>query len=467
MRILFVNWAPLWRGTEAGGGVNGHAHAMACCLADRGHDIHAVNAGYSYDLTGLPRIRRARHHRGVICHEIVNSPALAPGYFNFAAPLQDVCEPRIERLFSRLIDRLRPQVVHFHNIEGFSGRCVALAGRHGARVICSLHNYHSLCNQINLLYRNRTPCTDFDQGRRCLNCMPPPPPRWRHRLRRRLIYYLRSLPGAEQLRPRLRRPAPQEPTTMPTPGTSAPASHYAERRQQLVECLNRADRLLAVSSWVRKVYVEHGVDPARITVNTIGSTIAEHGRRGVDRRPGADHAVLRLVFLGIAEPHKGLPLLIDALEQMTDIELARIDLALHARGVHTLDARLSRLRPRLAGLTLSDGYRHSALPELLVDRDLGVVSPIWWDNAPQVVFELLALGVPVLGAAIGGIPDFVEDGVNGLLFTPNDPDALAGRLRWVLADPDLIDRLRTGIRPMKTLAEHADELEAFYRGDAD
>lgn len=254
---------------------------------------------------------------------------------------------------------------------------------------------------------------------------------------------------------------------MPTPGTSAPASHYAERRQQLVECLNRADRLLAVSSWVRKVYVEHGVDPARITVNTIGSTIAEHGRRGVDRRPGADHAVLRLVFLGIAEPHKGLPLLIDALEQMTDTELARIDLALHARGVPMLDARLSRLRPRLAGLTLSDGYRHSVLPELLADRDLGVVAPIWWDNAPQVVFELLALRVPVLGAAIGGIPDFVEDGVNGLLFAPNDPDALAGGLRRVLADPDMIDRLRTGIRPMKTLAEHADELEAFYRGDTD
>lgn len=466
MRILFVNWAPLWRATEAGGGVNGYAHAMACRLAERGHELHAVNAGYSYDFTLLPRIRRARRHRGVSCHEIVNSPVLAPGYFNFAAPLQDVREPRIEVLFDRLLERLRPQVVHFHNIEGLSGRCIDLAGRHGARVICSLHNYHPLCNQINLLYRNHSPCTDFDQGRRCLNCMPPPPPRWRHRLRRRLIYYLRALPGTDRLRSRLRRATPRDPKMVPTPAPSAQADQYAERRRRLVECLNRADRLLAVSSWVRKVYLEHGVDPARITVNTIGSAIAEHSRRGVGHRSLADHTALRLVFLGVAEPHKGLPLLIEALERMTVAELARIDLALHARGVHTLDARLSRLRPRLSGLNLSDGYRHCALPELLADRDLGVVAPIWWDNAPQVVFELLALGVPVLGAAIGGIPDFVEDGVNGLLFAPNDPEALAGGLRRVLADPDLIDRLRAGIRPMKTLTEHADELEAFYRGDA-
>lgn len=467
MRILFVNWAPLWRGTEAGGGVNGHVHAMACRLAERGHELHAVNAGYSYDLTVLPRIRRARRHRGVNCHEIVNSPVLAPGYFNFAAPLQDVEEPRIERLFDRLIDRLRPQVVHFHNIEGFSGRCIELAGRLGARVICSLHNYHPLCNQINLLYRNQTPCTDFNRGRRCLNCMPAPPPRWRHRLRRRLIYYLRALPGAERLRPWLRRPAGQSPTRPSTHHAAVPAAHYAERRRRLVECLNRADRLLAVSSWVRRIYVEHGVDPARITVNTLGSAMAEHNHRSIDRRSGAARTVLRLMFLGVAEPHKGLPLLIEALERMTDDELRRIDLALHARGVYTLNARLNRLRPHLAGLTLSDGYRHSTLPELLADRDLGVVVPIWWDNAPQVVFELLALRVPVLGAAIGGIPDFVEDGTNGLLVAPNDPAALADGLRRALADPALIDRLRAGIHPMKTLAEHADELEAFYRGDAD
>jgi glycosyltransferase involved in cell wall biosynthesis len=468
MRILYVNWAPLWRGAEAGGGVNGYARAMARSLVERGHEVHAVNAGYSYDLLGLPRIRRAIPDRGVFCHEIVNSPVLAPGYFNFSDPLQEISEPRIERLFGRLLDRLRPDVVHFHNIEGFSGRCIALAKQRGARIIYSLHNYHPLCNQVNLLYQNRTPCTDFDHGRRCLGCLPSPPPRWRHRLRRRMLYYLRGLPGIQRLRPRARQPAPHSPPdTLASPIGPTRAAHYAERRKRLVDCLNQADRLLAVSSRVREIYVAHGLDPRRVTVNTIGSAIAEHGLELAERPSRPVSAPLRLVFLGVAEPHKGLPLLLETLTGMTDTELSRIDLALYARGVHALDEQLASLRQRLADLRVSDGYRYESIPELLADRDLGVVAPIWWDNAPQVVFELLALGVPVLGARIGGIPDFVADDVNGLLFTPGDPAALAAKLRRTLTEPGLIQRLRAGIRPMKTLAEHADELEAFYAGRGD
>jgi glycosyltransferase involved in cell wall biosynthesis len=460
MKILYVNWAPLWRGAEAGSGVNGYARAMARSLVERGHEVHAVNAGYSYDLLGLPRIRRTIRDRGVYCHEIVNSPVLAPGYFNFKAPLQEISEPRIERLFVRLLERLRPDVVHFHNIEGFSGRCIVLAKQRGARTIYSLHNYHPLCNQVNLLYQNRTTCTDFDHGRRCLDCLPPPPPRWRHRLRRRILYYLRGLPGIQGLRPRARRLTPQGPPA--TTGRADPhlASRYEERRRRLVDCLSRTDRLLAV-------YAAQGLDARRITVNTIGSAIAEYGPRLAERPPRPVGAPLRLVFLGVAEPHKGLPLLLETLAGMKNAELSRIDLALHARGVQVLDGQLTALRPRLANLRVSDGYRYEAIPELLTDRDLGVVAPIWWDNAPQVVFELLALGVPVLGARIGGIPDFVVDAVNGLLFTPGDPAALAAGLRRALTESGLIDQLRAGIRPMKTLAEHADELEAFYAGRGD
>ncbi|MDX1607490.1 MAG: glycosyltransferase, partial [Candidatus Competibacterales bacterium] len=194
--------------------------------------------------------------------------------------------------------------------------------------------------------------------------------------------------------------------------------------------------------------------------NTIGSPSADWPH--LPDSPRAAGTPLRLVFLGVAEPHKGLPLLLEALAGMADHELAAIDLALYVRGIPALGERLGALRPRLAGLSLQDGYRHDDLPRLLAGRDLGVVPPIWWDNAPQVVFELLALGVPVLGTRIGGIPDFVSDGVNGLLVEPHDPAALAAGIRRVLADPALTSRLRQGIRPMKSLRTHADELETFY-----
>ncbi|MDX1607198.1 MAG: glycosyltransferase, partial [Candidatus Competibacterales bacterium] len=354
MRLLLVNWAPLWRGAEAGGGVNVHVRALAHELARRGHRVSAVNAGYSYDLTGFPRLRRPVRDGAVDCHEIVNSPVIAPGYFNLARPDLDVRAPGVEARFAKLLRRLRPEVVHFHNIEGFSGHCITLARESGARVVYSLHNYHPLCSQINLLYQNRTPCTDYRNGQRCLDCQPPPPPRWRQRLRRRALFYLRGLPGAGRWRGRIRRLAVQGPAARGAPA-SLHADDFRHRREQLVACLNRADLLLAVSNWVREVYVRQGVDPARVRVNTIGSPSADWPR--LPDPPRAAGTPLRLVFLGMAEPHKGLPLLLDALAGMTDAELAAIDLALYARGVPALSERLGALRPRLAGLNPQDGYR--------------------------------------------------------------------------------------------------------------
>lgn len=467
MKILFINWAPLWRGAQAGGGVNVYVQAMATALAQRGHQVSAVNAGYSYDALLRPRLRRARLFQGVNCYEIINSPVIAPGFFNAHKPLSDVQETRIETLFQQLLNRLQPDIVHFNNIEGFSGHCIPLAKAAGARVIYSLHNYHPLCNQVNLLYQNRSPCTDFQQGQRCVNCLPAVPPRWRQRLRRRLIYYVRNLPQAQRLR-RAVTPSNAAIAAAARPArTAVPARHFYQRRTELVTCLNQADLLLAVSSWVREVYVGCGLQPDKVRVNAIGSAIAALGRERPARPPKPAQTPLRLVFMGVSEPHKGLPLLLQALMQLDKAELKQIDLALYARGINQLQAAWQPLQTYLAALHIQDGYRYEDIPDLLADRDLGVVAPIWWDNAPQVVFELLALGVPVLGARIGGIPDFVHDGRNGLLFEPDNAEDLAAKLRHALHEPDVVNRLRAGIQPMKTLTEHADELEAFYSGHCD
>jgi glycosyltransferase involved in cell wall biosynthesis len=67
------------------------------------------------------------------------------------------------------------------------------------------------------------------------------------------------------------------------------------------------------------------------------------------------------------------------------------------------------------------------------------------DGIPNVLVEALAEGLPVISTNVSGIPELIRDGETGLLVEPQDPVALAGAIRRLLADPELGRRLgRTG-----------------------
>jgi glycosyltransferase involved in cell wall biosynthesis len=70
-----------------------------------------------------------------------------------------------------------------------------------------------------------------------------------------------------------------------------------------------------------------------------------------------------------------------------------------------------------------------------------------WENLPHSAVEALSLGVPVVATSVGGVPEVVRDGENGLLVRPGSPDELAAALSRVLEEPGLRERLAAGARP--------------------
>ena len=76
--------------------------------------------------------------------------------------------------------------------------------------------------------------------------------------------------------------------------------------------------------------------------------------------------------------------------------------------------------------------------------DILAIPSTFGEGLPLVVLEAMQNGVPVLGSQIGGIPELVRDGVNGMLVPPGDVGALAAALRQFHDDPALRRRLRAG-----------------------
>ncbi len=508
MRIALVNWAKIWHGASRGGGINAYTQSLALSLLQRGHEVVSISSGTNPRLkhgetSGHTRssdsgtddseachVRRHADWLGVRVFEIVHSPVRAPSTYQFDRPQAEASSPDLERIFGELVQSLDVDLVHFQTLEGLSAGCVATAKQAGARAVFSLHNYHTICPQVYLMKRDSSACTDFENGHACVGCHDPAWKRKSERPGRSVTKRVRSAGDFLMPLPVLGSDARGETArlaqdsdgpasrvvvsneALADPVSSLAPNEYGLRRMAMIRALNKCDRVHAVSEFVASKFEALGVERSRLATRTLGTSMVELAKQQTEvvRTPAPlseGPRPIRVVFLGYHNRAKGLDLLLEALERSEPGVLARLHLCIHALGVGPIANRIRRLEAHLARLTLSDGYDREDIPWLLGAADLGVVPSIWWDNGPQTVMEMLACGVPVLGAELGGIPDFVAHGQNGLLFEGNNLEDLVSKLRQVVQEDGLLDRLRSGVQISKSIESHVDEILAIYEDCVD
>ncbi len=94
--------------------------------------------------------------------------------------------------------------------------------------------------------------------------------------------------------------------------------------------------------------------------------------------------------------------------------------------------------------------RRKDIPELLACCNLSVL-PSEAEGLPNALLEGMAAGLPVVATRVGGIPEIIEDGINGLLVASRVPHALAGAILRILQDSNLATRLaQAGQKRMRT-----------------
>jgi glycosyltransferase involved in cell wall biosynthesis len=94
------------------------------------------------------------------------------------------------------------------------------------------------------------------------------------------------------------------------------------------------------------------------------------------------------------------------------------------------------------------------------------VLPSHSEGVSLALLEAMAAGLPVIGSRVGGLPEVVADGENGLLIPPRDAGALADALERLLADPAgaqaLGDHARRHVREHFTLERLGREINEIY-----
>jgi len=190
LTVALLGWARLSFQAREGSGYNLSASELAAGLALSGHRVHYLASGMRYTPgiaggpgVGRPAIRRLEQWRGVTCHELVNSPNLAPAFSNFRNIRREFADPSTTALVLHWLDRIGAEIVHIHSLEGYALDLIRAVrasprpdGAPGGRpVVVTPHNYWFVCPQVDLLHEEREVCLDYDGGRRCTGCLRPWP----------------------------------------------------------------------------------------------------------------------------------------------------------------------------------------------------------------------------------------------------------------------------------------------------
>jgi glycosyltransferase involved in cell wall biosynthesis len=231
-----------------------------------------------------------------------------------------------------------------------------------------------------------------------------------------------------------------------------------ERPAYIRDSMKTVDRILAYTHLTRDLLVANGIGRGKILVSPYGIDTSHVAHASTQRRPSA---TLRVGFVGTLAPHKGPDVLVRAFRMLPEADAT---LSIHGseKGYEAYVAGLRALAADDRRISFPGPFSREDLGKILTDLDVLVAPSRWYENAPGVIFEAFAAGMPVIATDLGGMSEFVKPGENGLLFALEDAEDLAGQLRTLIEGKGLLERLRAGIEPVKSIGEYAGELIEVY-----
>jgi glycosyltransferase involved in cell wall biosynthesis len=310
-----------------------------------------------------------------------------------------------KRKISSLLKKTRPDLAHLHNIaHQLSPSILQPLKALGLPVVQTLHDYKLICPTYSLLSKGEL-CERCKGGR----------------------FYHAAL----------------ERCNRGSLAASALNSVEMYLHHAVLKLYDQVDRFIAVSRFLRTKIIEFGVAPERVV----------HIPNFVDLdawSPKKERGEY-IVYFGRLVEMKGLSTLIRAMK--------------HVKKVNLLVIGEGDLKDRLLAEADSEGlshvrflgYRSGTELASLVGQGLFTIVPSeWYEPSPQTIKESFAAGRPVIGARIGGIPELIEDGVDGVLFTPGNSEDLAEKIDSMLRNRSRLEAMGAAARKKAEEQFHPD-----------
>jgi len=456
-KILILGWADLAKGASEGGGYNLVAQNHVLALSKIGCEVFFLQSGVHFrlKLNGKPGksvIRETSSWKNIRKFRLVNSRNRAPSIFNIRNTINQIEDYDHQKLVADWIQYLEITEVFIHSLEGHPLGLIPYLKKSmdiSVKVFC--HDHFYICPQVNLLFNGSQLCTDYNDGKKCMQCMGPEFGK-RHPLHQvfkhshfkliRDLYflYINRWKSETIIEPVNSDASNANKKLIESINVQNSDNYFSLRRKGAAEVLSAADRVFAPSLFITTYLGKIGVDENKIEHVQLGLPHLDSLGK-ISTSSGHNSAVphnfeMRFCYRGSELYHKGLKFLLDTL--LTLPLNIRRTINVIVRG--TADpGSYKNYERELPKLKIYGKYLPEELASFIDEYDVGISPHLWFENSPVSVLEHLACGKPVLAADIGGVEDYIREGETGWLFEAGNRDSLKQKILSILKNglPDI------------------------------
>ncbi len=310
----------------------------------------------------------------------LSSSKSRPVYLKPVWHLLDIFNFHAENTIFRIIKKERPDVVHTHNLNGFSLGIMKQIKKLRIPLVHTVHDFGLLCPYTNLV------CVDSrSDGARSVICNYP----------------------------------------------KLPCIIYRKLKKNLSD--NAADIIIFPSEATADIF--HANKFFLDSRDTILPYCFELKDKAEKEKK--INSFFDILFVGQLVKHKGVQVLIEAFRALPE-EQAR----LHIVGSGDYTQWLKEMAAVDKRIKFYGKISHDHVRRFYEMADITVIPSIWPEVLGIVILESLSIGTPVIGSAIGGIPVIIKDGYNGFLFEPGNSAQLKQIIQNIMHDQGCLERLR-------------------------
>lgn len=309
-----------------------------------------------------------------------------------SAPARIIYSPEAKKKFRLLVENFKPEIIHIHNIyHQISPSILDVAREYQIPVVMHLHDYKLICPNYSL----------FANGKPCEDCLPG---KYFHCVKKRCFKnsLLKSLLVSLEM-------------------------YIHHRVLKIYE--KSISAFIAPSLFMKNKVVDSGWPSEKISVIVNPyPEVTEEGNNNLTEKK--DY----LLCFGRLSAEKGIDVLIKASQNS--------QLSIKIAGSGPEEENLKQLAKEVESPVEFIGFKgESALSKLISEAKAIVIPSVSYDNMPLSLLEAMHLGKIVIASKIGGIPEIITDGLNGLLFEPGNSNDLISKIKYLnnLSEEEIIN----------------------------